>query len=488
MEGLAYDFGGEKEEKDKDTEAKPEKPAKIELIGSSDEDSAEKPRSALSELLLKTTLEKNAEKLNEEPADLNPELEAEASVEHLNEPEIVAVAQTIATDRLSEIKAEEKEVPESADLAAESFLENVQASGDIDQSFRETMEELGEASMETAIPVEVGTETAPPVDPESLIEAARQAISPHVNYELPKHELPKEESKEQTEKSWNLRRTKAVPEKQKKERSESKPVTESITDYIIGRRYGRLNPEASHIDVEKTLKDEVIDIKRQLASHETHVRQIAKNKGFEKRPEDVVRREQTKQETISINALKPERVDEGSRLLGKEENRAASKREIAGISAHTMERDELLHLAGEIKVGDSNLRETFDKHLIGEKGLRRVVAEFLRGGEYRLTLRRELLEKEKDFERDPKLRDQGSTQPVFAQSTQLDNLLQKSGIDWSEPAQTILPNKPLRSTKMPAIVNNFKGKSGLLKRVADVVLLALILILAAAVVYVLMKR
>ncbi len=489
MEGLAYDFGGEKEEKDKDAEAKPEKPSKIELIGSSDEDSAEKPRSALSELLLKTTLEKNSEKLNEEPADLNPELEAEASVEHLNEPEIVAVAQTIATDRLEEIKSQEPEVPKSEDLAAESFLENVQATGDIDQSFQETMEELGEASIETTIPIEFRTETAPPVDPESLIEAARQEISPHVSYELPKHELPKEEVKEQTEKTWNLRRTKAVPEKQKKkERTESKPVTEGIIDYIIGRRYGRLNPEASHIDVEKTLKGEVIDIKLQLASHETHVRQIAKNKAFEKRPEDVVRREQTKQETINANAIKPERVDEGYRLAGKEENRTVAKREAAGISAHTMDRDELLRLAEEIKVGDSNLKETFNKHLIGEKGLRRIIAEHLRSGDYKETLRRELLEKEKDFERDPKLRDQGSTLPVFAQSTRLDNLLQKSGIDWSEPAQTILPDKPAKSTKMPAIVNNFKGRSGLLKRVADVVLLALILILTAAIIYVIMKR
>ena len=86
-------------------------------------------------------------------ADLNPELEAEASVEHLNEPEIAAIAQTIASERLEEIHIQEPEVPRSEDLAAESFLENVQATGDIDQAFHETMEELGEASMETSTPL-----------------------------------------------------------------------------------------------------------------------------------------------------------------------------------------------------------------------------------------------------------------------------------------------------------------------------------------------
>ena len=118
-----------------------------------------------------------------------------------------------------------------------------------------------------------------------------------------------------------------------------------------------------------------------------------------------------------------------------------------------------------------------NRHLIGEKGLRRVVAEYLRGGDFMKALKRELLEKEKDFERDPKLRDQASTLPVAAQSTQLDNLLHKSGIDWNEPVQPSCPTKPAKSTKMPAIISDFKGRSGLLKRLANVVLLVLILIL-----------
>ena len=479
MEGLAYDFGGEENE-DKGAEDKPEKPSKIELLDKKDNDSAEKLKPILSELLLNSTLEETSEKLNEEPTDLNPELEAEASVEHLNEPEIVAIAQTIAADRLEEIQTEELEVPNSEDLAAESFLENVQATGDIDQSFKETMEELGESSIENPPTVEIHSETVAPVDPESLIEVARQEISTHVSYEMPK-------KVDHTYEPWTPYVAHPRPEKPKKaEKTESNPVIESIVEYVVGRRYGRLNPEVSHEDVEKSLGEEVKDIKLQLASREIHVRQIAKNKIFEKKPEDVVRREQIKQETISVNSAKPERarVEQAK----KEEYRIVAKREAAGISAHLANRTELLRVAKEIKVGDFDLKDTFEKHLIGEKGLRRVVAEYLRGGDYKKTLRRELLEKEKDFERDPKLRDQGSTLPVAAQSTQLDNLLHKSGIDWSEPSPTFLPAKSSKSYKMPAVINNLKVKQGTLKRVGDVTLIALILILIAAIIYILMKR
>ncbi len=481
MEGLAYDFGGEKEDKDKDAEDGPEKPTRAEARDKRDDESAEKTKPTLSELL-KNTIEKIGEELPEEPTDLNPELEAEASVEHLNEPEVAAIAQTIATDRLEEIYAEGPEIPKSEDLAAESFLENVQASGDIDQSFHETMEELGEASMEISAPVEIHTETAPPVDPESLIEVARKEITPHVSYELPKHEI-----KNQAEESLTSRHTSVPSERPKKTgKTESKPVVGSIVDYVIGRRYGRLNPEASHKNVERTLGEEVEDVRLQLAARETHVRQIAQNKAFERKPADIALREQTKQETISTNAIMSDQAKYG-RVKG-EEKQTAIKREAAGISAHTMNHSELLGLASEIEVEDSNLRSIFEGHLIGERGLRRVVAEYLRGGDFMKALKRELLEKEKDFERDPKLRDQGLTMPVAVQSTQLDNLLHKSGIDWNEPMPTILPVKSAKRPIMPAIISDLKGGSGLLKRIANIILIVLIIIFAGAIIYLLMKR
>ena len=71
MEGLAYDFGGEKEDKDKDAQSKPEKPTKIEARDKGDNDSAEKAKPTLDELL-KHTIEKVGEKLPEEPSRPKP--------------------------------------------------------------------------------------------------------------------------------------------------------------------------------------------------------------------------------------------------------------------------------------------------------------------------------------------------------------------------------------------------------------------------------
>ena len=97
----------------------------------------------------------------------------------------------------------------------------------------------------------------------------------------------------------------------------------------------------------------------QLTARETHVRQIAQNKAFERKPADVALREQTKQEKISVNAIMSEK-ETNYRHAREEENQTAAKREAAGISAHTMESSELLGLAGEIKVEDSDLRELFE--------------------------------------------------------------------------------------------------------------------------------
>lgn len=481
MEGLPYDFGTDKakEEKDKDAEDKPEKPTKIEAKDKQEDKEKDKPKATLSEQLLRSTIEKSEQELNEEPADLTPELEAEASVEHLNEPEITAIAQTIASERLAEVQAEEVAIPTSEDLAAESFLENVQATGNIDQAFTETMEELGEASIDTLAPVEIKAETALPVDPESLIEAARHEISPKASYELAKKDIRAEPKQLWTPKLAH----ESEPERtKKKDKAEKQPVIDDIVDYVIGRRYGRLNPEASHEEVERRLNGEVRDLELQLSARETHVRQIAQSKTYEKVAKEVLSSNDVKQEIVRLASIEPELVDDI-----KNEKQTASRKEAAGISAHTMKRSELIRLAEKIKVEDSNLREIFERHLVGEKGLKRIVAEYLRGGDFKKALRRELLEKEKDFERDPKLRDQASILPMSAKSTQLDNLLQQSGIDWSEPPLTILPTKPKRLDKA-AIIKKLETKSSPFKRIADVALISLILILAAAIIYVIMKR
>ena len=71
----------------------------------------------------------------------------------------------------------------------------------------------------------------------------------------------------------------------------------------------------------------------------------------------------------------------------------------------TLSRAELLSISEHIGVETSSLRNVYETHLIGEHALRRLVAEYLQGGDVQMALRREIVEHEIDHERDPALRD-----------------------------------------------------------------------------------
>lgn len=65
---------------------------------------------------------------------------------------------------------------------------------------------------------------------------------------------------------------------------------------------------------------------------------------------------------------------------------------------------ELLQTAKSIRIEGVSLKDIFEARRIDKEGLRQVVAVFLRGGNYREQLRREITAKEMSFERDPLFR------------------------------------------------------------------------------------
>jgi hypothetical protein len=76
----------------------------------------------------------------------------------------------------------------------------------------------------------------------------------------------------------------------------------------------------------------------------------------------------------------------------------------------TLSRAELLELSEKVVIDGSSLRQIYETHLVGERGLRRLLAEHLHGGDLKKALRREIIEREIDFERDPIMRDMAPIQ------------------------------------------------------------------------------
>ncbi|HVX57528.1 MAG TPA: hypothetical protein VHA37_07390 [Candidatus Saccharimonadales bacterium] len=116
-----------------------------------------------------------------------------------------------------------------------------------------------------------------------------------------------------------------------------------------------------------------------------------------------------KPEALGILAVETRSAERGSSPSSSsvaEAPRAASANlQAADKQAELLNQQELLELAGAIVVDGRTLRQAYDLHLISERGLRRLVAEYRRNGDMHEALKREITEHEIDFERDPAMRD-----------------------------------------------------------------------------------
>lgn len=245
-----------------------------------------------------------------------------------------------------------------------------------------------------------------------------------------------------------------------------------IIGYLIGRRRGRIKTEKKLLPVQKKLEKQVNDLQWELKATETKIRRVAAEKVrtrgpvvVEKFAKPVAEKPQSEPERAAIEQRK--RAPEASLLHGQKSSEhighvlvaaaetvplIAGQEKIAprplggseqmrtGLGKNnvekspaevvkpltekrveTLNRAELLSLSEKIVVEGSSLRQIYETHLVGERGLRRLVAEYLRGGDVQKALRQEIVEHEIDFERDPVMRDMASQQPTSVASRSNDN-------------------------------------------------------------------
>ncbi|HET9098008.1 MAG TPA: hypothetical protein VFN51_00140 [Candidatus Saccharimonadales bacterium] len=226
-------------------------------------------------------------------------------------------------------------------------------------------------------------------------------------------------------------------------------------DYLIGRRRGRLKAERKAKRVQKKLEAKVQKIESDLNNKEYVIRKLVSdkaraqrsNQAYEKKikqPAEIIQKPIDK--NIIVQRMEKERAvaPQAQRLHGNkatekigsllvtgeapllaaagaallkerplkpEVKTQAKKTEyvepLSNARIETMNRNELMDLSSKIIVNGSSLRQIYETHLIGERGLRRLIEEHNRGGDVPRALRNEIVEREIDFERDPILRDSG---------------------------------------------------------------------------------
>jgi hypothetical protein len=491
MEGLPFDFGAEDDDSDDQGDKKGSKKSKnqraVKNLASvlSREDKSPKDQKED-----KPEVDAKPEKDGSLDSDKTPELDTEAPIEHLSRVETEAINQTLASERLKEIHDIDTEGVSPETIASENFLENVESSGDVDRAFNATMTELGIEPDYEISDEETGVDDTSEIEPASAVNVL-SPIPTELNENQSVNLLANSEIA--VANSGPLPGTEVVAQKVVYRESSPSGTSEllvgGIVGYLVSRRRARIKSERKFAPVQKRLETEVKDLQKELVYKENHIRLLAAAK--ETRFKD----HESKLETRPVNQelFKPHLPAENiGKVLASSEFTKLNQTEVpeqtpelTTLKAQTMRRSELLAVAQKIIIDGTTLRQIYESHLVGEKGLRRIIAVHLRGGNIKRTLKRELVEREIDFERDPGLRDQDSTKPISTGQSSIDNLLERSGIDWAENQS---PTVPLNKAQGKTTVQTSRPRNNNVRRIADIVLVGVIMILATVIIALILNR
>lgn len=235
-------------------------------------------------------------------------------------------------------------------------------------------------------------------------------------------------------------------------------IVGAVVGYFVGRRRGRIKTEKKLLPVQKKLEKQIKTLQTDLITREYQVRQAVREKIIANPAEKLIKK--TAEKPLSgikrelrptLNKVSTERIghvlvaaSSGSEKLAsiKEYKPPIVELAVAKKKTESMDRTELLAVSQNILVEGTSLRQIYETQLISEKGLRRLVTEHLRGGNVSRALKRELVERQIDFERDPILRDKNSKRSADnAGKTALASMLSQAGLSESSRQEMIQSQK-----------------------------------------------
>lgn len=233
-----------------------------------------------------------------------------------------------------------------------------------------------------------------------------------------------------------------------------------ILGYLIGRRRGRIKTEKKLKPIQRKLEKEVRNLHGRIAQQEQRIRKVAAEKS---RQEDIVEKiklqkeKQVGKHTEFANAAKVEtatkkeggrrgvesvgravvaaessygrrKIESGPADIGRHEVGMQRSERTTEAKRPSLSHAELLDRSRAVVVGGHNLRELYENHALTERGLRHVMEDYLEGKDAGRTLQRELAERQKDYERDPLMRDRDRISSEGSRSgSALNELLEKAG-------------------------------------------------------------
>ena len=246
-------------------------------------------------------------------------------------------------------------------------------------------------------------------------------------------------------------------------------VGAAVLGYLWGRRRGRIKTEKRLMPVQKKLQKEVktlqktitlreqqlVAAKARLQNEQPAVKKLERpqsvpeqapiklksqqqSESVSDRKATVLERGQPSRTELRLGLEKPKSTERlahmivaaeapRQRVTAQAERPLTSAMQKQAESVATLSRQDLLALSEKIVIEGATLKNIYESRLLGEKQLRHLVSEHLKGRDIRHALRKEMVEHEIDFERDPLMRDRVRAQAASGAGG-VSQLLSKMGI------------------------------------------------------------
>lgn len=278
-------------------------------------------------------------------------------------------------------------------------------------------------------------------------------------------------------------------------------LTIGLVGYLLGRRRGRSRAEKRLVPMQKQLETQVRSLQKTIVAKERQLVTLQAAKRAE-RPvpssteQPLVRTQERlqpgRQET-RLGMQKPaERLGhlivaaEAPRVVTKVERPSNIREAFRAEEVKAMPHEQVLQVAEKIKVEDSSLRQIYEAKLIGEKQLRHLVAEHLAGKDIRPTLKREMVERQIDFERDPQMRDRIHGEAgAKGDGTALQDALTQVDFSEGQAADVVAQHRAEQQALQQALKTEREHRNRI---IADSVLGTAIVVLAVAIIILVLNR
>ena len=208
-----------------------------------------------------------------------------------------------------------------------------------------------------------------------------------------------------------------------------------LAGYVLGHRRGSKTSKEKVAQERKKFEQKVTEMEAKLTKQEETIQLLSQEKRVRDRTTSPLERMQPGRRESRIGLSKPEKAGHiGKVLINKEKTAKPIDRERQRMrsmrpeEARTMRREDLIKLSSKINVEGASLKNMFENNLFGEGALRRLVEAYLGGKELMPILKREILEKQIDYERDPLFRDRGSQRERETSSSLFDRILDHTSV------------------------------------------------------------